>query len=120
MNEQTTKLIEQLALKLGTTTEYLWSVLLKQAYISAITTLIYLVGIIGAGFLLLKAHIAFSKETEESNSKYWDSGELQFIMIALAFIWSVLFIVAFFSIENIVNGFLNPEYWALKEIMSNL
>lgn len=36
MNEQTTKLIEQLAKELGTTAEYLWTVLLKQSPIADI------------------------------------------------------------------------------------
>lgn len=41
MNEQTVKLVEQLAQKLGTTTEYLWNVLIKQAPISAAIDMIY-------------------------------------------------------------------------------
>lgn len=39
MEEKTIKLIEQLAQKLGTTTEYLWAVLLKQAPIDATVVL---------------------------------------------------------------------------------
>jgi hypothetical protein len=40
-------------------------------------------------------------------------------MIALTIIWGVCIIACFFSIGNIINGFFNPEYWALKEILSS-
>jgi hypothetical protein len=120
MNEQTAKLVEQLAKKLGTTADYLWSVLLKQAPISALTDLIYFVLISISGYFLLKVHKTFSKEDEHGDSKYYDNDALAPIMITLTFIWAILFIVSFFSIGNVINGFLNPEYWALDEILSSL
>lgn len=43
MNEGTERLLTQLAEKLGTTTEYLWAVLLKQAPIDAIGQLVSIV-----------------------------------------------------------------------------
>lgn len=120
MNEQTAKLVEQLAQKLGTTTEYLWSVLLRQAPISALTDLIYFVLVCIGGVFILKAHKNFSKENERRDSKYYDNDALAPIMIVVVVIWTVLFLAAFFSIGNIVNGFFNPEYWALDEILSSL
>lgn len=42
MNEQTTKLIEQLATKLGTTVEYLYNVLIQQARVEIITFFVVL------------------------------------------------------------------------------
>lgn len=41
MNEETRKLIESLAASLGTTAEHLWQVLLRQAYISFWTDLLF-------------------------------------------------------------------------------
>lgn len=120
MNEQTAKLVEQLAQKLGTTADYLWSVLLKQAPISALTDLIYFVLISIGGYFLLKVHKNFSKEDEYGDSKYYDNDDLAPIMITIAFIWAILFIVSFFGIGNVINGLFNPEYWALDEILSSL
>ena len=121
MNDQTTKLIEQLAQKLGTTAEYLWTVLLKQAPISALTDLFYLVitTIIGIG--LYKLHKYFCKDGigEYDNSLYDDNDYVAPVMIALTIIWGICIIACFFSIGNIINGFVNPEYWALKQILSS-
>ena len=119
MNEQTTKLIEQLAKKLGTTAEYLWTVLLKQAPISAMIDLVYLVIVTITGIGLYKLHKYCTKETGEyKESIYEDKGELVIpAMVVLATAWVIFFIACFFSIGNIINGFFNPEYWALKEIL---
>lgn len=118
MNEQTTKLIEQLAHKLGTTSEYLWGVLLKQAPLSAITDLMYLVIVVIMGIGLYKLHKRFSKETTKYDVwSYESNGELVIpIIIILAIIWVILLIICFCSIDNIIYGFFNPEYWAFKEV----
>jgi uncharacterized membrane-anchored protein len=117
MNEQTTKLIEQLSQKLGTTTEHLWSVLLKQAQVSAIMNLILLIVIIVVGIVLYKLHKHFSKETSDYGNVYENNEITQFIMI-LSFIgWLVIMLFSpILSIKNIINGFFYPEYWALMEI----
>ena len=121
MNEQTAKLVEQLAQKLGTTTEYLWSVLLKQAPISAITDLIFVTFTIFVGFVIYKVHKHLLSEKDGGNSIYYDLEEAAVVpMIFVSIIWAIMFIACLFSIGNIVNGFLNPEYWALKEILSSL
>jgi hypothetical protein len=119
MNEQTTKLIEQLAQKLGTTAEYLWTVLLKQAPISAMIDLVYLVIVTIMGVGLYKLHKYCIKETDEYGENiYENKGELVIpVMVILAIIWAIFFIVYFFSFGNIINGFFNPEYWALKEVL---
>ena len=59
MNDQTAKLIEQLAQKLGTTTEYLWSVLIKQAPIDALSRLAFFIVSIIGGIIIYKAHRYF-------------------------------------------------------------
>lgn len=56
MNEQTAKLLEQLASKLGTTSEYLWNILLKQAPIDATVTLLQTLFLFFVGWGLWKVH----------------------------------------------------------------
>jgi len=68
MNENTAKLIEQLAQKLGTTSEYLWGVLLKQASISATVTLLKTIAILLFGWFLWKTHKRLLKK--ESEDRY--------------------------------------------------
>ena len=124
MNEQTTKLIEQLAQKLGTTSEHLWQVTVNQAQIMAITNLVYFITVILSGWVLYKYHCKFSKEFKNDSGYitclYEQSDVKVGVMLALGFIWCVLFIVSFFTIGSIISGFLNPEYWALNKIMSIL
>jgi len=121
MNDQTTKLLEQLAQKLGTTAEYLWGVLIKQAFVSAVTDLIYFIIVLIAGFGLFKLHKFLAKSNENGDCIYEDWEEVSIPpMILFAIIWAILFIACFFSIGNIINGFLNPEYWALSEILDTL
>ena len=80
MNENTARLLDNLATKLGTTSEYLWSVLLKQApisgWIAVVEIVIFVVGI-----------------------------------VAIAII---------FNIHTAIIAFANPEYWALKEVLSSI
>lgn len=125
MNEQTSKLFEQLAQKLGTTTEYLWGVLLKQAPIQSTLGLIKLIAVLLFGLILWKIHKKLSKEIEgcESydNTLYLQKEEYVTIPMITAFIlFLVLFIVSMINISSIVYGYFNPEYWALKEVMSNI
>ena len=123
MNQQemsnVTELLEKLAAKMGTTTEYLWAVLLKQAPISAMTDLMYLIFVVLAGVVLYKLHIKFSEGKDNGRSIYWQHEEAVMIPMALAIImWFAFCIISFISIGNMIAGFLNPEYWALHEIMS--
>jgi uncharacterized Tic20 family protein len=121
MNEQTAKLVEQLAQKLGTTADYLWSVLLKQAPISAITDLVFFAFTIILGVVIYKVHKHLLAEKDGNNSIYYDLEEGAVVpMIFVLVIWAIMFIACLCSIGNIINGFLNPEYWALKEILSSL
>ena len=120
MEKSTNQLIEELANKLGTTTEYLWKVLLKQAPIDATTTLFQCLLIWFGGVVLYKLHRKFSKEEEGQNSLYYDKEEALIVpMIIATIIWAIFFIASFFSIESIINGYFNPEYWALHKILSN-
>jgi len=127
MNNQTSELLNQLATKLGTTTQYLWSVLLKQAPISALTTLMYLVIIIVGGFILYGANKRFSKQHkdttrdyERTTCDYEEHEHLGVVMVISLIIWAIAFLVVFLSLSDIINGFFNPEYWALHQILSSV
>jgi len=122
MNPELTKLLNQLAGKLGTTTEYLWSVLIKQAQIDAITNLMQMVIIWGFGYVLYKIHRKLSKSNgyKHGGCLYDEYDGIGIVMIIVAMVWSFLALAAFFCIGDVVNGFLNPEYWALNRVLSTL
>lgn len=121
MKNQTTELLEKLAVQLGTTAEYLWSVLIVQARISAITDLIFLILAIVSGYFLYRTHLYLGKEGEDMHSIYDRKDEAVIIpMFVGIIIWAIFFLVMFFSIGSIINGLFNPEYWALNKILNSI
>lgn len=102
-------LLEQLAQKLGTTTEYLMRVLTKQAFYSGLVDIfqyiIIIVGIVMWWKFKDKAH----KSGEDSYIATWLFGGA---------ILAILTIVSFFCINTTVAAFVNPDYWALDKLMS--
>ena len=107
MNQETLKLIESLATKLGVTSEHLWGVLLKQERIDAMFALsgiiIFLFVILG---LLLIAFLNW-------NSKNLDEQKISLLAVGLFFSIG-LFI---YSSYSFVQPFFNPEYEALKKLI---
>lgn len=121
MNKEFTEFLEKLAAKLGTTAEYLWKVLIIQAKVSAIKSLIFIVTVYIIGLVLAKFHIKYLKKI--SDNKYddrntYESSEVTSVVMCILFVgWVVLFIGHIFSYSNMINGFFNPEYWALNKIL---
>lgn len=124
MDERTAQMLEKLAQKLGTTTEYLWKILLKQAPIDATVSLFHILGCALFGFILWRIHKKLMKN--ESDDKYSENlYEKYEIAAALPMIiglilFAVYLCVSVSTINYIINGYFNSEYWALKEIMNNL
>jgi len=122
MNDNTTKLLEQLSQKMGTTSEYLWKVLLKQAPIDATISLIQTILIIFFGLMLYKIHKYLMKWVDSRGyngyEKYEEAASVPMIVGMIVFI--ILFIYAFCCIENVISGYFNPEYWALNRVLSIL
>lgn len=121
MNDQTTKLMEQLAQKLGTTSEYLWSILLRQAPIDATLTLCYLIFTLLFGIALYTVHRRLMEEkkeggyTETRYSKYEESAIIPMVIATVCLL--LMCVGAIFVFPNMINGYFNPEYWALQQIL---
>lgn len=126
MNTELTTVLEQLANTLGTTTEYLWGVLIHQAYINGIINLIYYITIICAGIGIFKLHIWLThihKDARENSgyTNYDEYDELApIIMIILAATWTILAITCIITIGDTINSFIDPEYWALNNLLNKL
>jgi hypothetical protein len=122
MNETTDKLIRDLAEKLGTTADHLWGVLCRQATISGITNLL-VIGVWAAlivwGFKFVRSKTTAPPKTEEDRypRAEWDEeGKvIAWLILGAATIITVLVVGS--NLEYIVGSLLNPEYWALKQIV---
>jgi hypothetical protein len=103
MNQQ---LLEQLASKLNTTTEHLWSVLIKQAPITSAIDCTLLILWLAACICLYR--VSRKAKSEEAKLVFGVSAGLcsLFLMVTLCS-----------SLATVLSGFSNPEYWALKEIL---
>ena len=116
--ENTTELVKQLSNQLGTTTEYLWSILINQAPIDATISLIQILIIVLIGFFLLKAHNYLSNDTKELS--YDNNDIIGIFMTSAVIIYAILLIGAICMISDVINGYFNPEYWSLNRILNAL
>lgn len=113
--------IEKLAAKLGTTAEYLWGVLIKQAAVNALNNVIFIVFVILFGFILFRLHKKFLKEDKNNDSIYDEFEGAAIIPMVLG---CVAFLVMFFCgiacIGDTITSLVNPEYWALQQILTQV
>jgi hypothetical protein len=118
MNEQTTKLLEALAAKLGTTAEYLWTVLLRQAWISAIEDVLQYLVVASLPYFMWKFHKRM-KATMEGG--YLSNDEEKWLIVGVCwFVVAVIVFWAFLCIPDTITKLVNPEYWALSEVLHAL
>jgi len=116
MNDQIASLLNDLAVKLGTTVEYLWASLLKQAKIEATVQLVMLVA---TWVALLATAAAMLRWYRRGISK---TGENFAIPITIVWVVGAMFaLVTLFVMPcNIFTGLFNPDYWALQKVLSLL
>lgn len=137
------ELLEQLANNLGVAVEYLWATLVKQQYVEGVTNIILAVfGIIA--FVLIV--IYSSKIIEKINNKYKElvidrrnngtgyNGSYtlssfeedryknlsQSVPVIIVISACIIFILTAIFIIFGVQQLLNPDYFALKEILSSI
>ena len=128
MNEQTIQLLNKLAATFGTTAEYLWNVLLKQAPIDALSSLIVVAFFFGLATVSIKITQRYYKKIENITDtdchaekiKETIEGRADIFEIISFFLCLIAIIVCACLIQNIIIGFFNPEYWALQKILSKV
>ena len=125
METQVTQLIEKLAAKLGTTAEFLWGVLVKQAQVDAIVATLFVAFTICYVWAWFVLHITFSKKHDENGyeKNLYDKHdtELSVPMAFAGFVGAIFVLAVFFSaIPMAVSGFVNPEYSALQRILTTI
>lgn len=123
MNEQTEKLIRELAAKLGTTTEHLWQVLTYQAMITGLTNIFLFLFLFCFLWISLKIIRAKTKVPPKTQSNLYPNGqwEMDGPGFAAWALWSVAVatfgIVFLTNFADITSALLNPEYFALQQVL---
>lgn len=110
MDDKTLEAITELATKLGTTVEHLWAAVLRQAPISATVDIIFM-AIWGAAIVGLMVCLKINEENIR------DQETICIAWIALIAVGILYLVVVTSCIAMLVAAFVNPEYWALKQII---
>ena len=122
MDEKTLQALTALAAKLGTTAEYLWGVLLKQAPITGAVDLLLTIAWVGAAvmwFAFVGRKTTTPPETDENRypCAEWD-GEAAFFGWLSAYIFALITgLIVSTNLASSVAALFNPEYWALAQIL---
>lgn len=122
MNDKTLELLNRLADKFGTTVEHLWGVLVRQAVISAVTEIVMALAMVAAWvwlFRFVRSKTTAPKETPENrypHAEWEDAGALiAWLVAALALL--LVTIQVYCAATTGLTALLNPEYWALKQLL---
>lgn len=110
MDDKTAVLLQKLADKFGTTTEYLWGVMVRQAHVAAITNLIQ--------YAILGAVVYFFVRWLRSDERDYEDGVSFPVALVLGIPLLIVVFIAFFAISNTITGLANPEYWALQRVIN--
>jgi hypothetical protein len=107
--------LEQYAVGIGTTGEYLWGVMVKQAHVTALANLVGLV----IGIVLLCTGIAIALNSNKLEKIYGEGGMIFACIISvMLFVGSLIGIAASECIPVTITCLINPEYWAFQKVMS--
>ena len=115
MNQQLQQELADLASKLGTTTEHLWNVLVRRAYIDGFTSLlsllvcVVLAAITVVGFCYLQRKYP----NVSPNASLWPPPEyVRWLLLAIALLFR--FVTA--GLYWVITDFSNPEYYAFHQL----
>ncbi len=113
MDEKTLQAVTALANKLGTTAEYLWGVLVRQAPISGAITLILCAAWAAAAIWVWRTvHSKTSGERPE-----WTEEGAVFGWAGAFFFCGLCGLIASLEITGAITALVNPEFWALKQVL---
>lgn len=119
LTEELLKRLDLLAAKLGTTAQYLWGVYVKQAQVevvcSLITILICLLVCAGVAVALFKLR---ALPWTDSYGEPTVAGVLRGLLGGS--IAAVAFTIIVCTVSGLPTLLLNPEYWALQQIVAAL
>lgn len=115
--EEIMVVLRELAEKFGTTTEFLWTVMIKQSYVTGITYICTFA--LSLVCIIIWNRIAW-------HPKFWgtDNEDLyivvnfgKFFGTLAAVMWVFIFLC---SMVDVVTSLVNPEYWVLKQVFGGL
>jgi uncharacterized BrkB/YihY/UPF0761 family membrane protein len=114
MSENLEAVLIELAKKFGTTAEHLWAVMVKQAYISAASELLFF--ILFGGVLLFGA-VKIWGAIQAYEEGYYKREAKEMFWIIGGFVGGGFLLVFYCFISSAIQRVANPEFWALQQII---
>jgi len=122
MDQKTLEALQALAAKMGTTAEYLWIVMVRQARVLFVVDLImYALGAT-AIYALYKGIRKCLEEEEKLNAREPGNDKAAFmVMTGLFIICGFCIVLAMcLHLPDTITKAINPEYWALQQILETV
>jgi len=123
-SEQLMGVINQIAEKLGVAAEQLYPILRKQAMVDGILSVLGVLICIVVFYLLYKAiYICYLKKNERGDNlayeNSWDGLHVVFCMI-WGIVAGISIISLFINVNVAINVFINPDWYIINNILSQL
>lgn len=125
MEEKAFEYIDAIAANLGVAAEHVYGALLKQAMVSGLRSVVYIIICLAVSYVIIKMlKRIYSDVKEGEDGIFVDSygvslgGVFALIFGGVAIV--IMFFVIMTEISNATTALLNPEYWALKEILDTI
>lgn len=125
MEEKAFEYIDAIAANLGVAAEHVYGALLKQAMVSGLRSVVYIIICLAVSYAILKMFKRIYADVKEGEDGIFvDSfgvslgGVLALVFGGIAII--LMFFAIMSDISNATTALLNPEYWALKEILDTI
>lgn len=111
--------VKELASALKVPAEHVYTILVKQAVVISITWLV--VGILS--IILLIFGVRWTVDANNWNTNTYGSSEpvTKAIIGMVSMVLAVCILIGFFvNMQAMIGGFVNPEYYAIKEILDSI
>ena len=125
MEEKAFEYIDAIAANLGVAAEHVYGALLKQAMVSGLRSVVYIIICLAVSYLIIKMFKRIYSDVKEGEEGIFvDSygvsigGVIALIFGGIAIV--IMFFATMSDISNATTALLNPEYWALKEILDTI
>ena len=125
MEEKAFEYIDAIAANLGVAAEHVYGALLKQAVVSGLRSVVYIIIGLAVSYVIIKIlKTVYSDVKEGEDGIFADSYGVSLGGVFALIFGGIAIILMFFAImsdiSNATTALLNPEYWALKEILDTI
>ena len=125
MEEKAFEYIDAIAANLGVAAEHVYGALLKQAMVSGLRSVVYIIICLAVSYLIIKMFKRIYSDVKEGEEGIFvDSYGVSIGGVIALIFGGIAIVIMFFAImsdiSNATTALLNPEYWALKEILDTI